>query len=121
MSLLSLGSQGDVCGTVTPPGNSDAGICGLLVEMAGQTSEHKPLPLRSVNERCEHHRWRAALRTGKECWFFFCLFVCFNVLILGEIVGKWQWVRQVITTALSRWESQKQRNESQLLFRASSE
>ena len=58
-----------------PPGNSDAGICGLLVEMAGQTSEHKPLPLRSVNERCEHHRWRAALRTGKECWFFVCLFV----------------------------------------------
>ena len=52
---------------------------------------------------------------------FFFLFVCFNVLILGEIVGKWQWVRQVITTALSRWESQKQRNESQLLFRASSE
>ena len=120
MSLLSLGSQGDVCGTVTPPGNSDAGICGLLVERAGQTSEHEPPTLRSVNERCGRHRWRAALRTGKECCFIFVVVVCFKVLILGEIVGKWQWVRRVITTALSRWESQKQRNESQPLFRASS-
>lgn len=41
------------------------------------------------------------------------------MLRLGEMLRKRQWERRVITTALSCWESQKRRNESWPLLRAS--
>lgn len=42
------------------------------------------------------------------------------MLLLGEMmVGDWQWEQRMITTALSRWENQKPRNELWPLLKAS--